>query len=63
MRNMYGPYDKEQKSGLEQNDDFYSKYRTAGAGRLGANLVKNSGKKAGSITRSVSSLSLHTHTQ
>lgn len=46
MRNIYGPYDKEQKSGLEQNDDFHSKYRTAGAGRLGANLIKNSGKKA-----------------
>ena len=51
MRNIYGPYDKEQKSGLEQNDDFYSKYRTAGAGRLGANLVKNSGEKCRWIQR------------
>lgn len=46
MRNIYGPYDNEQKSGLEHNDDFYSKYR-AGAGRLGANSMKNSGKKVG----------------
>jgi len=47
MRNIYGPYDKEQKSGVEHNDDGYSKHRTAGAGRLGANLMKNSGKKPG----------------